>query len=117
MTTEQSDFITDILVEFVKQAKLEKDKSFLSKEEQMLRRYIFILKRIYVKILIEYFKVFHVDDDNFCTEEKIQLVIDRFNQLCNTDYMVDVSITDIVSTGEHIWDDTLIWDDSDIWED
>jgi hypothetical protein len=117
MTTAQSDFITDILVEYTKQAELERDSAFISRDDQMPRRYKFLLKRLYAHMIIDYFNVFSLDDSNFCTEEEIQLIIDRFNQLCNTDYSVDVTITDTDDAAEHVWDDSLYWDDTDTWED
>lgn len=115
MTQAQSDFITDILVEYSHQVEIERDYAFISKDQLMLRRYILILKRIYAKIIIDYFNVVSEDDVNFFTEEEIQLTIDRFNQLCNTDYTVDVTITDTVTGSSTVWDDTAVWSDSDIW--
>lgn len=117
MTTEQSTFITNILIEYTKQAEKERDLAFISPKDRMLRRYLLILKRIYAKIIIDYFNVFSADDDNFCTEEEIQLVIDRFNQLCNTDYIVDTEITNYTDAAPHVWDDSLLWDDTEIWQD
>lgn len=117
MTTAQSDFIDDILVEYVNESQVERDKGFISRDNLMVRRYIQILKRIYTKIIIDYFNVFSLDDVNFCTEEEIQLVIDRYNQLCNSDYTVDVEITDVDTPSSHVWDDNLYWEDSAIWED
>ena len=69
-------------------------------------------------MLNDYFAVVSDDDTNFCTEEEMQVVLDRFNALCNTDYMVDFEITDTVSPGPgNLWGDALIWDDTDIWTD
>lgn len=118
MTTAQQEFCNQIIIEYVNQAESERDRVFISTQDQMFRRYMLILKRVYAKIIYDYFRVYHEDDVNFCTEEEIQIVIDKFNQLCGTDYSVDVTITDFVETGSSsVWDDDLIWDDDDIWSD
>lgn len=117
MTIEQSIFTEDVLLRYIKESQIERDKGFISRDNHMVRRYIQILKRIYAKIILNYFNVFSLDDVNFCTEEEIQLVIDRYNQLCNTDYTVDTEIVEVTSPTLHIWDDNLYWDDSAIWED
>lgn len=118
MTTAQNDFLIDINLEYVKQAEIERNRAFVSREDEMYYRYILLLKRSYAMMLNDYLNTFYADDVNICTEEEIQLVLDRFNELCGTFYTVDFEITDVVTPGpDNVWDDTLIWDDSEIWED
>jgi hypothetical protein len=118
MTTDQQTFVNNITLELVNQGKLEKDSTFLSKQDLLVRRYMFILKRVYAKILTDYFDIYYTEDINFCLEEEIQIVLDRFNALCNTNYTVNTTITEYNTTAPpHIWDDTIIWDDTTTWED
>lgn len=115
MTSDQETFCTEIVLEYVRQVELERDKAFVSKEEMVLRRYLLILKRIYAVILTDYFYVFHTSDANFFTEDEMQIVLDRFNYLCGTEYTVDFTISDYTNAVPVYWDDTLIWDDDDFW--
>jgi len=118
MTTEQYDFLVEINFEFIKQVEAERNKSFISSLDMILRRYRLILIRSYAKILNDYFAPFLTADLNFMTEEEAQIVIDNFNILCNTDYMVEVAITDVVAPGpSSAWDDSESWVDSETWVD
>ena len=118
MTLDQYNFLVDINLEFVKQAEIHRHRVSISSQQSMLDRYIFLLIRCYVKILNDYFAPFLSTDANFMTEEEAQLVLDRFNLLCNTDYLIDFDLTDVVHPGPSSpWDDSETWVDDDEWVD
>jgi len=118
MTTDQFNFLVDINLEYLNQGQKERDKALVSPENRMLRRYLLLLKRVYAKMLNEYLEPMSLTEDNLMTLEEAQVVLDRYNLLCNTDYSVDLTITDVLGEGPStVWDDTLIWGDDDFWQD
>lgn len=118
MTTDQATFLNYINLEYIRQVNIETNRVGISRDISIYDRYLLLLKRCYAVMLNDYLNVFEDDDNNFCTEEEIQDVLDRFNHLCNSNYVVDFSITNVVTPGPgNVWDDSLIWDDTNVWED
>ena len=116
MTLEQQTFLSSINSSYSKYIKEHLTKRGVSKENFIFDMYTIIYLRLYIIMLNSYFIVYSLDDLNFITEEEIQFILDRANEILGTSYTVDFEITGI-SELSLVWDDVLIWDDSAIWVD
>lgn len=64
--------------------------------------------REYIYTINAYFAQADADDENFCTATQIQTVLDSANEIMNTIFTIDFTISDYTYTNNY-------WDDIDIW--